>query len=192
MTRLTASLKKQIVKNAVEQSTAHNDLIELRKAGTELAHSIRIFEIGGLDEHARILEAAEAFETAVPARYRERRVVEACQRLCVTFNNDNWLTFNFTEKQLMSQHPIRLEDDHPHVQEVRDYAKDLLRLVTKKDDIERQVEASLTGITTVAKLLKVWPEAKVLLPDDIDAPSSSLPAVQVDTLNQLIGLPKND
>ncbi|WP_242452188.1 Nmad5 family putative nucleotide modification protein, partial [Providencia rettgeri] len=43
--------------------------------------------------------------------------------------------------------------------------------------------------TTVKRLLTIWPEAKELLPKDVEKASVQLPALKVEKLNEIIGLP---
>lgn len=61
-------------------------------------------------------------------------------------------------------------------------------LSKKRGDLRTDVRAALNSVTTVARLLKVWPEVKELLPTSA-APTTNLPAVKVEHLNAAIGLP---
>lgn len=60
----------------------------------------------------------------------------------------------------------------------------------QKEGMAAQVKATLNQFTTVKKLLEAWPEAKDLIPDDVDEVKPKLPVVQVQDLNCLIGLPE--
>ncbi|MFT7963069.1 Nmad5 family putative nucleotide modification protein, partial [Salmonella enterica] len=44
-------------------------------------------------------------------------------------------------------------------------------------------------VTTVKRLIEVWPESKELLPKEADKASTALPALRVEDLNKMIGLP---
>ncbi|MFA2284800.1 Nmad5 family putative nucleotide modification protein, partial [Escherichia coli] len=49
--------------------------------------------------------------------------------------------------------------------------------------------AALNSVTTVKRLIEVWPESKELLPKEADKASTALPALRVEDLNKMIGLP---
>ncbi|ELV4980379.1 hypothetical protein SHB81_000001, partial [Escherichia coli] len=51
------------------------------------------------------------------------------------------------------------------------------------------VWAALNSVTTVKRLIEVWPESKELLPKEADKASTALPALRVEDLNKMIGLP---
>ncbi|MEN9533328.1 MAG: Nucleotide modification associated domain 5, partial [Pseudomonadota bacterium] len=55
------------------------------------------------------------------------------------------------------------------------------------NSIEKSVTAALANIHSDTKLLKVWPEAAELLPNEIQ--KVQLPALPTADLNALIGLP---
>ncbi|MFH0362018.1 Nmad5 family putative nucleotide modification protein, partial [Escherichia coli] len=63
------------------------------------------------------------------------------------------------------------------------------KLEAKKKDIESNVWAALNSVTTVKRLIEVWPESKELLPKEADKASTALPALRVEDLNKMIGLP---
>lgn len=56
-------------------------------------------------------------------------------------------------------------------------------------DIESTVWAALNSVTTTKRLIDVWPESKELIPDGVDTAKQTLPALKVEDLNRLIGLP---
>ena len=58
--------------------------------------------------------------------------------------------------------------------------------------VRAEVEAMVNSVTTVEKLLKEWPEAKDLLPDTVEKPKGTGLQVNVQNLNAMIGLPKDE
>lgn len=62
------------------------------------------------------------------------------------------------------------------------------QLTDEKQVLEAQLRGLLDGITTIKKLLEVWPEARELLPAT-EAKAANLPTVLVSSLNAAIGLP---
>ena len=65
------------------------------------------------------------------------------------------------------------------------------QLEDERGTLRQNVRAAVNAVTTVAKLLAVWPEAAELLPTSA-APKPQLPAVNVQVLNAAIGLPTGD
>ncbi|MBD9984561.1 hypothetical protein FOT65_15015 [Citrobacter portucalensis] len=63
------------------------------------------------------------------------------------------------------------------------------KLEDRKKDIETTVWAALNSVTTIKRLIEVWPESKELIPDGVDTAKQTLPALKVEDLNRLIGLP---
>lgn len=63
------------------------------------------------------------------------------------------------------------------------------KIKKKESEIEANVQAALNSVTTIKRLIEIWPESKELIPADISKASVLLPALQVEDLNKLIGLP---
>lgn len=79
--------------------------------------------------------------------------------------------------------------DNPLVQRFYDIEARRKEIEGKRTTLRAQVKAAIATVTTVAALLKTWPEAKELLPANIEEAKSQLPALAVVDLNALIGLP---
>lgn len=55
--------------------------------------------------------------------------------------------------------------------------------------LNKEIRAKI--VEAAEKLLEQWPEAKVLIPKEVEKANAPMPiALQTDTLNKLIGLPK--
>lgn len=83
-----------------------------------------------------------------------------------------------------------LDVDHPLTLEFNaiSNADDDLKAEDKK--LRSEVRAILNSVTTVKRLLDVWPEVKDLLPN-LEKPEVYLPAVQIDKINATIFKTKN-
>ena len=62
-------------------------------------------------------------------------------------------------------------------------------LADRREVIRAQVESITDSVTTIKKLLEVWPEARELLPPNEQPVISNVPAVLISSLNAAIGLP---
>lgn len=58
----------------------------------------------------------------------------------------------------------------------------------QRSALTANVRAAVQSVTTIKKLLEVWPEAAELIPEAV-APAKQLPALQREDLNAMIGLP---
>lgn len=68
-----------------------------------------------------------------------------------------------------------------------------MRIKDKEASIVASVEAVVNSVTTERKLLKVWPEAKELLPKASEiAQKANLPALRIEELNSIVGLPSKN
>lgn len=57
--------------------------------------------------------------------------------------------------------------------------------------VKAEVTAIVNSVTTIKKLLEIWPESKELLPPDEQVQSTAIVA-NVDNLNTMIGLPTSN
>ncbi|MBZ7312623.1 hypothetical protein FMK79_17585 [Klebsiella oxytoca] len=63
------------------------------------------------------------------------------------------------------------------------------KLNARAKEIESTVWAALNSVTTLKRLVEVWPESKELIPESSDDARTTLPALKVEDLNRMIGLP---
>lgn len=66
------------------------------------------------------------------------------------------------------------------------------KLNDRSKEIKATVWAALNSVTTLKRLVEVWPESKELIPENSDSVKSTLPALKVEDLNRMIGLPTEE
>jgi hypothetical protein len=89
--------------------------------------------------------------------------------------------------------PVHMEypSDHEFTQEFRSIISDAEDLIEQTKILRNTVQAAVDSFATVEKLVEHWPECATLIPKEVSAASQPMPiALQTDTLNKLIGLPK--
>jgi hypothetical protein len=84
-----------------------------------------------------------------------------------------------------------LSADHPLTVEFEALGTIEADLNDRRNKLKYDVRAMVNSVTTVARLLAVWPEAKELIPTYAVQPKN-LPAVNVEQLNSAIGLPTEE
>lgn len=84
---------------------------------------------------------------------------------------------------------ITLTADDPLTQQLYDIDHDAAALDEHVKHLTASITAVLESVTTDTKLVEIWPEAVAFIPAAERAATSNLPALRVDELNKLIGLP---
>lgn len=197
MARLTIKIKEQIAANAVAKAGVNAALSALCKRRAELAEQVRLFAWGG-EENAK---AAKAFVVKVTkllkkapkgvrgsapsAGYPENRIDAAFGGLQTS------IPFNGGEGDKVSRRTtydrVLLAADHELTTEFNAIEAGQQRLNDQKIEITAQVRAACEKVTTLEKLLKIWPEAVELVPKEVKPASTAL-ALATKDLNKLIGL----
>ena len=80
--------------------------------------------------------------------------------------------------------------DHEIAIEIDQHLRAKEKLAEEKKTALAAVEALLRSVTTVEKLRTVWPDGEPFYRDVTPAPKPSLPALVVDDVNKMLGLPK--
>ncbi len=109
------------------------------------------------------------------------------QRTTLKYGKDN----NGNEIRLLtpSRDKCLFSADHELSKRFEKLNKKESKIEKKKFEIENNIQATLNSVTTIKRLFEIWPESKELIPTNISKPLSTLPALQVEDLNKLIGLP---
>ena len=193
MTRLNTTLRDQIVTAAQEKSgnkARREATAERRKAWAE---KVRISALGADAEKLEKLSLKfEKLEQEIPERFRSGYSLFSTRG---SLNlNCAGLTVRVSEwegcKVSPGSHTLLAED--PLVQEFHDICAEEKANTESWETVKTNVKAAVYSVTTVAKLLKIWPEAKELLPAYVEESKVQLPALQVADLNALVGLPSGD
>lgn len=192
MTRLNNHLRDQIVTAALAKSgnTTAIEAVEARRQ--EWAERVRLAALGdGGAKLEALVKRIEKLEREIPEGYRSGfplirtrgYLTLNCAGLTVRVNG--W------EGTKIAPAAHTLLADDPLVQQFHDICAEEAANSAQKDKVTSSVRAAVNGVTTVAKLLKVWPEAKELLPAYVEEAKVQLPALQVADLNNLVGLPSD-
>lgn len=72
---------------------------------------------------------------------------------------------------------------------IQGHAQTKEKLRDEKKIAQRQIEAMLAKVTTVKKLAEAWPEGEPFYSKYLDQPAPQVPALRVDEINAMLGLP---
>ena len=196
--RITSALRDGIVENAIVQRFAADKL-----------------QIAEQEEHVRALTAERdrnGYEAAFSEVDRKRlsaapggwfpentkvkvAVEETNEVIEISFAEAQRVPYEVHDKRHGTHIASIIKPDHPYMaarKTVRD-AKAILDAMRK--DLQEQeralrakVRAVVESVTTVARLVEVWPEVTELLPEIHAGPKGTLPATLISDLNAEIGL----
>lgn len=196
--RITAALRDGIVTNAVTQRFAADKLL-----------------VSEQEEHVRQLTAQrdrDGYEAAFSELDRKRlsavpdgwfpkcnsvkvAVEETNEVIEIKFAQPQRVPYEVHDKRHGTHIASIIRPDHPYMSArtaVRD-AEAILKamreeLAERERALRVKVRAVVESVTTVARLVEVWPEVAELLPEVHAGPKGNLPATLIADLNAEIGL----
>ena len=189
--KLTATLRAAIIQNALAKSGWTKAWAEYRAQRKEWAEAVADESLGGADAVSALAAANKKVAriiAALPEQLRsDLRVGPLAEGIHAAFGGqqvyvDQWDGVRPANSglKLAANHTLTVEFDRlEHLGN---------ELAERRTNLRAEVRAVLNSVTTVSRLLKVWPEAKELLPAG-EQKEVNLPSVQLDKLNEAIGLP---
>lgn len=196
MTRLTNEIRDKIVSNAVTKAIGDRETVQLKALAdkfsdklVETACGVQSEELQKIDENIKKLIAN------IPEKFRaysgtEHINKDTCVRLNIAGQSVDWYfederIFPFTnwrERYVIPQ-------GHELVTLMDDYRAEQKAIDDIKSNVRENVKALVYSVTTVKKLMEVWPESLELIPTNVAKPVVNLPSIKIEQLNALIGVP---
>lgn len=208
MSRLNKSIRERIINNAIDASgvTARHDANVTRRS--KLADNVRLFSIGGAEaekkldaEFAKVKKQLDKFDNNffAYADYVSPRcdydidVNFSGRSVRLFFNGQETASrdFKFVRKNYVGHKRVVITQDNPLNDEFDAINKEQQIIDDLRVQVKSEVRAMVNSVTTVKKLLELWPESKDLLPKDEKVQSTAIVA-DVQKLNTMIGLPKEN
>lgn len=201
MTRLTNSIRRRIVNNALDKAGITKRKVAHYQEKDDIGEAIRIQGLGG----PVVIEKMKKAQKKVIALLKEfgthatvSGIFHSSTNLRVNINGQA-VYFQFSGKNnddpyaseyRASPGYVTLKHLDPLTQRYQKWEATESKLYTEEMAMRADVMAALENVTTVKNLLKVWPEAEELLPSDMaPKPKAKLPMVRTADLNAAIGLP---
>lgn len=190
MTRINTHIRNKILENAQTKSgnRAARDATQQKRKDWDEA--VRIASLG---TNATLLESlsvkVEKIRGQVPEEFRSDDS-PIRQRGSMSVNCAGLsLHVNGWEGNKVAPTRYTIFADDPLAQQFHDICAEEKANTERWEQVKASVNAATGAVTTVKALLKAWPECKELLPEFVEESKSQLPAIQVDDLNALVGLP---
>lgn len=194
--KLTAHMRNAIVKTALDRALADDEAaitkLEERREILNTELSTMAYEAIYTAKERKILKDAPI------GWFKEAKIVNV--RLGDT---DEQISFPDPKpvpykhgKSYSAVFAAALEVDHPMTKKFEEYREICEQTTeaqtdrqTKRKALKLKIEPVVGSVTTVARLLDVWPEVKELLPDGWENSNGGVPAIVVADLNKAVGLP---
>lgn len=200
--KLTNAIKQQIVENALTKAgiPAREEALRARRAAW--AEKVRIDACGGAEAEAKLVHLRDkvaSLMSKVPPKLKTQS--DAVRSGCSIYLNVTGFSLRVwwcgalssnsagerRERVCPSDHTLTA--DNPLTAEFHEMHNEQEAIKADRDTLTASVRGALSNITTDKRLLEAWPEAAELLPEQVATERSNLPAVRVDELNAMIGLP---
>lgn len=201
--KLTNTIKQQIIANALARAgiPAREEALRARRAAW--AEKVRIDACGGAEAEAKLVELRDRvmeLANGVPdALRRDGEIIQTDTDISVNVSGLRvrvwWCgAMRYDDairpiKRRIAPPNHMITADNPLTAEFHEMHNEQEAIRADRDTLTANVSGALSNITTDKRLLEAWPEAAELLPDQVATTSSNLPAVRVDELNAMIGLP---
>lgn len=193
MSKLTQDLKNVIKNNACEKAGLYTLQDNIQKDRYALAEDLYALRMAPYKDVIQVVEALEKQATLeIPESLRSggRLVLRSNQQAYnlagethrIKYQGETRIVDNTgTTFALPASHTLVKRHNR-----LQDRTADLAK---RFEDVRAEVGAVLSSVNTIPQLLKLWPEAKELLPMQNQPAPTQLPAVQLQHLNGLLGLP---
>ncbi len=204
--RLTNAIRDAVVLNAVKKSGLPAKRASLLGELNAWLEALRTREVEGKEGEQRIERAYKAAKirmSALPAWAHKDLSRPISKGVYVRFLDGREVEHRYLTASALGTDPQRNREYDTHenritpqyvhttAKEDKEHARITRELEANKEQrgvLSAEVRGTLESITTIEKLVKVWPEAVALLPLDAPKPVTSL-AIATDHLNAKIGLP---
>ena len=208
MSRLNKSIREGIINNAIEACGYNRRNESLIKRRANLANDVRLFAIGGEEKEREVIEKFNRINKHLKSN--EDNLI-SCELSLADKDDEVYVNFsgmavnlsfnglverggdlvykNFVSSRYNNR--VSITRDNPLYSEFEAVESEQKVIKDIKSQVVAEVTAMVNSVTTIKKLIEVWPESKELLPEEQSCQSTALVA-DVNRLNAVIGLPKED
>ncbi len=201
--RLNNDIRARIIKAAIEKAGINKLQNEINKRRNSLAVKAHASSHGGPEKYKIIQSILDGVRESM-------KTLESDYKISIrmtTSNSSEGYSFGGCRDTLSYGSDKNGEDlslysaswenrlfaaDHPLSVEWNEIRQHQEVLSSQKEKVTQAVTAAVNSVTTVKRLLEIWPEAAELLPDDVEESKPSFPAISVDDLNAIVGLPSGE
>ncbi len=199
MTRLTNEIRDKIINNAVTKAIGDRETVQLKAFADKFSAKLIETAVGDkVQELVDLEQKIKALVTSIPSDFV---IYETDEHL----NRDKYVRLNIAGQAVDWQFdkeevfPVTtwhnryvIPQGHELVSLMDDYRAEVKAIDDIKTNVRENVSALVYSVTTVKKLLEVWPESVELIPTNVAKPVVNLPSIKIEQLNALIGVPSDN
>lgn len=189
--RLNKAIRAAVIDASIERAGIPARRRELAERWSAFAEACRVRALGGQEAAEKIDAIARRFEGDTEGVAKDVAMPPFRTDVRIGVNVGGLRGYPPLAGRRITPRVCTLSATDPLAGEFTAIERLREQLDTEEDGLRQGVRAAVDSCTTVEKLLKVWPEAKELLPEE-SAPPPALPAIPVAELNAKIGLPTED
>lgn len=196
MTRLTNEIRDKIINNAITKAIGERETVQLKAFADKFSDELVKTALGDkLDDLTKIEKDIKKLIDKIPEEFRtyedEYHVIKYdVVRLNIAGQAVDW---GFDEPRIFPRNTWRdryvIPQGHALVGMMDNYRAEQKAISDIKTNVRENVRALVYSVTTVKKLLEVWPESLELIPSNVEKPIVQLPSIKIEQLNALIGVP---
>lgn len=196
MTRLTNEIRDKIINNAIAKAVGDRESVQLKELADKFSAKLIETAVGDNMEKLQSLEKhIKDLIDSIPTPFRifeSKPPVnrDSYVRLNIAGQAVDW-TFDKEEIFPLSTWHNRyvIPQGHELVTLMEAYRAEQKTINDIKSNVRENVKALVYSVTTVKKLLEVWPESLELIPTNVAKQAVQLPSIKIEQLNALIGVP---
>lgn len=196
MSRLTNEIRDKIIDNAIKKALGDRESVQLKELADKFSAKLIETAVGDNLKKLKMIEQSIAdLISQIPENFRQYETETHVRKDSVVRLNiagqavdwyfDNEQIFPFTswrERYVIPQ-------GHFLADLMEDYRTEQKKIEDIRSNVRENVRALVYSVTTVKKLLEVWPESLELIPTNVAKPVVQLPSIKIEQLNALIGVP---
>ena len=204
MTRINNNIREQILANALVKSGVVERESKLRTRRADLAENCRLHAVGGVEGEKKILDVIakrKELYKSLNLKYGlysrmssdvfkgyDIDVAFGGMSLRLYFNGERTHSGDDKYKSIVPNSRVLFDAEHELSTEFTEIEKESEIVKSLREQVTVNTNAVLKSVTTIKKLIEVWPESKELIPSKVDTCISNLPSVDVNQLNTMIGI----
>lgn len=199
MTRLTNEIRDKIINNAVTKAIGDRETVQLKALGEKFSQKLVETACGeNYETLQKIDQEIQKIIEKIPERFKQYEDVshvnkDRAVRLNLAGQSVDWF---FEDEKIFPYTSYRdryvIPQGHELLKLMDDYRSEEKAIDDIKSNVRENVKALVYSVTTVKKLLEVWPESLELIPTDVAKPVVNLPSIKIEQLNALIGVPSDN
>lgn len=191
-TRLNAYLREKIIENALAKSGLPTELEAINNAIKQWGEEVRLKTNGITDtEIDNILAQTRRTYRQLPEQLQYNPPLELIRKayfMYVSLAGQRIMVHFAANRYTVSGATAHLRAGDPLIDRYHSLNDKRKEVESKIQTLRATVNGVVNKVSTTKRLLDMWPEAKELLPENLEEAKVNVPALVVADLNAMIGL----